>query len=129
MRVAPAEPGRSSKHSTKLVAAAALVLALGSGAHAHSLLLSSVPQAGAVVNGASAVSLRFNNRIEKKLCQIRLVSPRGEAQALPVRTDGALDALEAPLPTLAAGRYRVDWRVLSTDGHVVSGTFAFSVSP
>ena len=75
------------------------------------------------------MTLRFNNRIEKKLCQIRLVSPRGEAQPLTVRTDGAVDALEAPLPALAAGRYRVDWRVLSTDGHVVSGTFAFSVSP
>jgi copper resistance protein C len=129
MRLAPAEPGRSSKHSVKLAAIVAFVLALAPVAHAHSLLLSSVPQADAVVNGAAAVALRFNNRIEKKLSQIRLVSPRGEAQPLIVRTDGALDALEAPLPALAAGRYRVDWRVLSTDGHVVSGTFAFSVSP
>ena len=129
MRLAPAEPGRSSKHSVKLAAIVAFVLALAPAVHAHSLLLSSVPPAGAVVNGAPAVALRFNNRIEKKLSQIRLVSPRGEAQPLTVRTDGALDALEAPLPPLAAGRYRVDWRVLSTDGHVVSGTFAFSVSP
>jgi copper resistance protein C len=112
-----------------LALAAALSLAPVSAARAHSLLLSSVPPADAVVRGAPAVSLRFNNRIEKKLCQIRLVSPAGEAQALPVRAGGALDALEAPLPPLAAGRYRVDWRVLSTDGHVVSGTFAFSVSP
>ena len=108
---------------------ALLVPALATAAHAHSLLLSSVPTAGAVVNGAPGVTLRFNNRIEKKLCRIRLVSPHGEPQALSVRTDGVVDALEAPLPPLAAGRYRVDWRVLSTDGHVVSGTFAFSVSP
>ena len=113
-----------------LIAAAALVLSLVSGAEAHSLLLSSVPGAGAVVkDGPPTVSLRFNNRIEKKLSRIRLVSTQGEAQTLPVRSDGAVDALEAPLPPLAAGRYRVDWRVLSTDGHVVSGTFAFSVSP
>jgi methionine-rich copper-binding protein CopC len=114
---------------SKLFLTVVFTLAFAASAHAHSLLLSSVPPAGAVVDGAPAVTLRFNNRIEKKLCQIRLVSPRGEAQALAVRTDGALDALEAPLPPLAAGRYRVDWRVLSTDGHVVSGTFAFSVSP
>ena len=108
----------------------AFLLALADPACAHSLLLSSAPAADAVVREASAVSLRFNNRIEKKLCQVRLVSPRGEAQALSVRTDGgAVDALEAPLPALAAGRYRVEWRVLSTDGHVVSGAFAFSVSP
>jgi hypothetical protein len=37
--------------------------------------------------------------------------------------------LEAPLPRLAAGRYRIEWRVLSTDGHVVNGAFAFSLSP
>ena len=112
-----------------IVLAAAVTLVFPSAVHAHSLLLASVPKADAVVSGAPAVTLRFNNRIEKKLCQIRLVSPRGEAQPLTVRTDGAVDALEAPLPSLAAGRYRVDWRVLSTDGHVVSGTFAFSVSP
>ncbi len=104
-------------------------LALASPVHAHSLLLSSMPAADAVVSGPPAVSLRFNNRIEKTLCRIRLVSPRGETQTLAVRNGGAVDALEAPLPPLAAGRYRVDWRVLSTDGHVVSGTFAFSVSP
>ena len=112
-----------------LLAAAALVLAGLSAAEAHSLLLSSVPPAGAVVGGVPAVTLRFNNRIEKKLSRIRLVPSQGEAQTLAVRPDGAVDALEAPLPPLAAGRYRVDWRVLSTDGHVVSGTFAFSVSP
>ena len=112
-----------------IVLAAVLGVALASTAHAHSLLLSSVPPAGATVNGAPAMTLRFNNRIEKKLSRLRLVSPRAEAQALTVRADGAVDALEAPLPPLAAGRYRVDWRVLSTDGHVVSGTFDFSVSP
>ena len=135
VRLAPALPGRSCKHfvklerSVRLAAIVAVVLALAPAGYAHSLLLSSIPKADAVVDGAPAVTLRFNNRIEKKLSHIRLVSPRGEAQALPVRTGGDVDALEAPLPPLAAGRYRVDWRVLSTDGHVVSGTFAFSVSP
>ena len=113
----------------RVLALIAFILALAAAAHAHSLLLSSVPPAGSTVNGAPAVTLHFNNRIEKKLSRIRLVPPRGEAQALTVRADGAVDALEAPLPPLAAGRYRVDWRVLSTDGHVVSGTFDFSVSP
>ena len=121
--------GRSSNVAPTFLVAAVFALVLPSEVHAHSLLLASVPKADAVVSGAPAVTLRFNNRIEKKLSRIRLVSPRDEAQALAVRSDGAVDALEAPLPPLAAGRYRVDWRVLSTDGHVVSGTFAFSVSP
>jgi methionine-rich copper-binding protein CopC len=114
---------------SSLLIAGGLVLFLVSAGAAHSLLIASAPSADAVISGAPAVTLRFNNRVEKKLSQIRLVPPRGEAQVLAVRTDGAVDALEAPLPPLSSGRYRVDWRVLSTDGHVVSGTFAFSVSP
>lgn len=111
------------------VVAAFLALTPASPAAAHSLLLASVPAADAVVGSAPAVALRFNNRIEKKLSRIRLVPGKGDAQTLPLRTDGAVDTLEAPLPPLAAGRYRIEWRVLSTDGHVVSGTFAFSVAP
>jgi methionine-rich copper-binding protein CopC len=117
------------KGSRGLVSSAALVLALVSAAGAHSLLIASVPTAGAVVSTPPAVALRFNNRIEKKLSQIRLLTPGGEPQMLTLRTDGAVDALEAPLPSLGPGRYRVEWRVLSTDGHVVSGSFAFDVSP
>ena len=30
---------------------------------------------------------------------------------------------------LAAGRYTVAWKTMSKDGHVVSGTFSFSVKP
>jgi methionine-rich copper-binding protein CopC len=111
-----------------LLLTASLLTLESSPASAHSLLISSVPSADAVVAVAPAVALRFNNRIEKKLSQIRLVPARGDARVLALRPDGAVDTLEAPLPPLGAGRYRVEWRVLSTDGHVVSGAFAFSVS-
>ena len=111
-----------------LLTAAVLALSPVS-ATAHSLLIASVPSADAVVNEAPAVTLRFNNRIEKKLSQIRLVPARGDGQVLPLRTEGPVDTLEAPLPRLAAGRYRIEWRVLSTDGHVVNGAFGFSLSP
>jgi len=108
---------------------AVVLLALSpASAYAHSLLLASTPPADGVVSEPSAVTLRFNNRVEKKLCRIRLVPAQGEARVLALRGEGAVDTLEAPLPKLAAGRYRIEWRVLSTDGHVVSGAFAFSVS-
>jgi methionine-rich copper-binding protein CopC len=117
-----------SRLSAVLVAAAVLALAPASVA-AHSLLIASVPSADTVVAEAPAVTLRFNNRIEKKLSRVRLVSAHGDSQILPLRGEGPVDTLEAPLPRLAAGRYRIEWRVLSTDGHVVSGAFGFSVSP
>jgi methionine-rich copper-binding protein CopC len=33
------------------------------------------------------------------------------------------------MPPLAPGRWRVQWQVLSTDGHVVSGRYEFQLAP
>jgi methionine-rich copper-binding protein CopC len=33
------------------------------------------------------------------------------------------------VPSLPAGTWRVEWQVLSTDGHVVAGRFEFKVAP
>src|SRR5205085_2259886 len=94
---------------------------------AHSLLLESTPAANATVGAPPALRLRFNNRIEKRLSRVRLVDERGAATDLTLAEDGAADWLSAPAPSLAPGRYRVEWQVLSTDGHVVTGRFSFTV--
>jgi methionine-rich copper-binding protein CopC len=74
--------------------------------------------------------LRFNNRIEKTLSRVRLLDEQGAAQALAVAADGARrGSPHAPLPSLAPGRWRVEWQVLSTDGHVVTGRFEFRLAP
>lgn len=97
---------------------------------AHSLLLESSPAAGAVLTAPpSRVSLRFNNRIEKRLSRLVLVTAGGEARALSPLADGAPDRLEAPAPRLAPGDYRLEWHVLSIDGHLVSGAVPFRVAP
>lgn len=100
-------------------------------AHAHSLLLESSPAAGAMLNeGPSRIWLRFNNRIEKKLSTIRVLDERGAPQPVTVLVgDGAADRLSATVPTLTPGAWRVEWQVLSTDGHIVSGNFSFRVAP
>jgi methionine-rich copper-binding protein CopC len=106
----------------------ALLLAIAPAA-AHSLLLESSPAANSALAAApAALRLRFNNRIEKRLSRLRLVNEQGQGRELGVAADGAADWLTAPLPALAPGRYRVEWQVLSTDGHVVSGRFAFTVT-
>jgi methionine-rich copper-binding protein CopC len=110
------------------LAAVVLTLLLVNPAAAHSLLLESSPSAGTVVDaGPRTLALRFNNRIEKRLSRIRLVDDRGEARDLPVATDGAADRLTASLPDVRPGRYRVEWQVLSTDGHVVTGRYSFTI--
>jgi methionine-rich copper-binding protein CopC len=110
--------------------AGALVLAAGA-AGAHSLLLESVPASGATLTAPPReLMLRFNNRIEKSLSRVRLVDGQGAGGPLAVTAgDGAADRLIAALPPLGAGRWRVEWQVLSTDGHVVSGRFDFTLAP
>lgn len=107
-----------------------LLLAVASLASAHSLLLESSPAAGSTVDAPGRLVLRFNNRIEKPLSRVRVLNERGAAQPLTAPTsDGPADRLTVLLPPLPPGAYRVEWQVLSTDGHIVRGGFAFRVAP
>jgi len=114
-----------------LALAGLAALAIASAAAAHSLLLESTPAAGATLPAAPReLKLRFNNRIEKPLSRVRLLDSRGAAQTVTLTTDGVPpDWLRGPLPALAPGRWRVEWQVLSTDGHVVAGRFEFQIAP
>jgi methionine-rich copper-binding protein CopC len=111
--------------------AAGLVLAVAGPVGAHSLLLESIPAAGATLTSPPReLMLRFNNRIERTLSRVRLLNERGEAQPLVVAVDSAAtDRLTAAIPPLAPGRWRVEWQVLSKDGHVVAGRFDFRLTP
>ena len=113
-----------------VAAAGALVLTLAGAALSHSLLLESSPAADALLPAPpSEMSLRFNNRIAKKLSTIRLVDEGGAARPVTVQVAvGPADRLTGAAPSLGPGTWRVEWRVLSTDGHIVSGRFSFRVA-
>jgi copper resistance protein C len=111
-----------------IVAAALLLIGAVLPAAAHSLLLESSPAANTVLTAPPpGVTLRFNNRIEKGLSRLRLIDARGEGWDLTVQADGPPDRVEASLPLLGPGLWRLEWHVLSTDGHVVSGALPFRV--
>jgi methionine-rich copper-binding protein CopC len=104
------------------------LLTVAAPAAAHSLLLDASPAANSVVTAVPReVALRFNNRIEKRLSRVRLVDERGEGRDLELTTAGGADRLHAAVPDVAPGRYRVEWQVLSTDGHVVTGRYFFTL--
>ena len=116
-----------SRGPAAIVVAALLLVAVP--VAAHSLLLDSSPPAGGTLTGAGRLTLRFNNRVEKRLSGIRLVDGRGVGHVLTVTEEGRRDELTAVAPALPAGAYRAEWRVLSTDGHVVSGSFQLRIAP
>jgi copper resistance protein C len=115
-----------------LLLAAVLILASTVSVAAHSLLLSSDPVSDAVITRSPAyVTLRFNNRIEKRLSRVRLVDEHGAVAAAPTAPADreAAETLIAAVPPLAPGAWRVEWQVFSADGHVVSGSYRFRLAP
>lgn len=95
--------------------------------HAH--LVSSSPAAGDTLRQPPGeIRLVFSEPVEAVLAGVRLVRPDGSILELVARADPAdVRVVVAPLPALDAGGYRVAWRVVSADGHAVSGDYDFYV--
>src|SRR5262249_58098112 len=71
---------------------------------AHSLLLEASPAADALLSEPpTEITLRFNNRVEKRLCTILLVDGQGEARRAEVLGDRADQRPHSAAPGLPAG--------------------------
>ncbi len=124
-------PARS--HRTRVavvVTVTGFVLLLGTPASAHSVLLSSTPAANATIATApSQVVLQFNEPLEHGFTELVVVGPDGGSHwegGAPSVVDGTVSA---PLRTLGpAGGYSIRYRVISADGHPVSGTIPFTLT-
>lgn len=104
-----------------------VVLAPGGTATAHDELLSSVPEDGATLEEApEELVLTFSGQIAQVGAQLQVTDADGEdvADGDPV-VEGT--DLVQPLTDIGSGDYEVVWRVTSSDGHPISGTFAFTV--
>ena len=112
-----------------LAAAAGLSFALAGAAAAHSRPDATVPANGEVATAAPAViAISFDKPM--RVTWIELTDAGGNAFALE-RTDemAPVTRFEATPPPLPAGRYTVEWRGLSADGHPMRGRFSFEVRP
>jgi copper transport protein len=116
--------------------AAMLAAALATPAHAarpvrmHATLLSSEPAKGSTVaSSPERIYLVFSEEVEPSLGRIRLVGPDGRVVALESTGDPRnVSALMARVTTpLDRGTWRVEWRIVSEDGHPIDGDFTFAV--
>lgn len=110
-----------------LVGVTAGIAALIAGrAAAHSQLRRSVPAPGAVLRQSpERIELVFSERVQ--MTALRLFRAGGDEIALPRRAIRVADAESVTLPPLATGAYRIEWRIISADGHPVGGTITFSI--
>jgi methionine-rich copper-binding protein CopC len=94
--------------------------------HAH--LSKSAPAAGATVNSPSELMLVFTEPLEAAFSALELKDATGKA----VQTEKPQvkdNVMRLRVNALPAGRYTVNWRVLSVDTHKTNGTFSFTVKP
>lgn len=95
---------------------------------AHTHLVSSVPADKAELTAApKETTLRFAEPVV--LTAAKLESSDGTKTILKPLPAAAVKEAHIPLPTLAPGRYTLQWRATSDDGHVMSGAISFVVNP
>lgn len=103
-------------------------------AAAHTGLERSVPARGDTVRGeVREVRLVFTRRAERRFTGVELAGPGGAvvpgAEAAEVEgSDGREFVIPLAAP-LAPGAYTARWRTAGRDGHVIRGSFAFTVAP
>jgi hypothetical protein len=113
-----------------VVLAAGLALLLGAApAFAHAALEGSEPADGAgLATGPSRVTLHFSDSMQQGFNTVTVIGPdhlayqEGEVTA----ADDSVSVAVKPLGP--AGRYEIGYRVVSDDGHPVSGSVSFTLT-
>ena len=108
-----------------LLALTLLVLS-GAPAFAHAYLVESRPGDGDLLKQQpKQIELLFNEPVE--IIAISHVDPQGAVALLPSNTEKmAHQRIDVP-SNIAQGSHLVSWRVISQDGHTISGSLVFSV--
>lgn len=98
---------------------------------AHAYLVRSTPAKRAVLNHApSRIQLWFNERIEARYSTLTLTDENGKPveTGTPEVSSEDPKQLSATVKQLPPGRYRIQYRVLSVDGHIVKDQYSFTVN-
>ena len=108
-------------------AVAALALCAGPAA-AHNELIGSIPEVGSsVATAPEVVELAFDQPVQREFDQLAVLDEddghheQGEVEIVGGR-------VRQPVGELEPGRYRITYRIVSADGHPVTGTVTFTVS-
>ncbi|MDQ6640103.1 MAG: copper resistance protein CopC [Pseudomonadota bacterium] len=96
---------------------------------AHGIVETASPKNGATLSTPpSEIRLKFSEPLEPAFTSVRLFSSSGREVATTEKArieEGKTVVL--PLPTLAPGAYKAQWRSVGHDGHPVHGELTFTV--
>lgn len=108
---------------------AALLLALAMPVIAHEGSETTLPESGVTVKESpEQIGVEFDGKM--RITQFEVTGPDGSVR---LEEQPGSELLERyvvkPQESLSAGDYQVRWRGLSSDGHMMSDGFTFSVEP
>ncbi len=109
------------------VAMLAWLLALSLPLSAHEAKLSATPEDGATVQGTpEVIGIAFDGAM--RITQFVVSGPDGPvATSEGPGSDPTEEFFVEPAETMAPGHYQVSWRGLARDGHMMSGSFSFTI--
>lgn len=106
-----------------------IILAVTTPVWAHAVLMESKPKINSTVKGPDVpIWLRYNVRVDGKRSRLQLTAPDGSTIALDSLKQTAPDVLESHASGLKPGEYKLQWKVLASDGHMSSGEVDFTVN-
>ena len=115
-------------HLAAAVLGAALAVLAAVPAHAHDQLVSSSPADGAAVPAPRRIELAFDDVVLDRYGQLVVTGPDGRRydRGEPRVVDNTIAVDVAPLPV--TGGYVAAFRIVSADGHPVTGQIRFTVT-
>lgn len=127
---------RTSRVSARALAVLVALLGIVSGlsvvgvapASAHDILIRTSPVDGSTVARLpDVIVLTFNEPGQADGTVVAVTGPAGNVSSGAAMLIDS-DVRQAVGPGSPAGRYTVDWRVVSADGHPVAGSFSFTAA-
>ncbi len=116
-----------------VLASLALLMVGVSPANAHTVLISSnlIPNS-TITQFPKEITLTFGDPLlvlgKRLINSVQVINPKGKViTGATNRVKGAVLTNTFVLKNLVSGKYRVSFRVVAQDGHVVVGSFLFSV--
>lgn len=111
------------------VVAVLVMLAGTAGVLAHAKMVRSVPKDGTTVTaGLSEIELSFSKPIRLTLVRVHPLKGGDDVIVSGALPKAFADAAKVTVGAMTAGAYAVSWTAVAEDGHVMKGSFAFSVA-
>ena len=106
----------------------AALLAAGRIIEGHAILKESSPAANSTVAGPDlTITLKYNSRVDAARSKVQLSHPDDSVTDLLLGKQVSADTLSSNATGLTPGAYKLQWQVLSPDGHITRGVVPFTV--